>query len=74
MAAKRRAFIIRIWQTEDGGVVGQISNPQNGWRRPFRNADELWHMLVAEEAQSPPGESSHYHSASPADSEEEEQS
>ena len=45
MAANRRSFIVRVWQTEDGQLRGQISDPEDGSRRPFQDADSLWQML-----------------------------
>ena len=46
MAAERRAYIIRVWRTENGRLVGQLSDPAEGWRYPFRNAENLWRMIA----------------------------
>lgn len=35
-----------------GRLVGHISDPVEGWRRPFASLDELWRLLSG----SPPGE------------------
>jgi len=45
VAAYQRSFIIRIWQTEDGSITGQISDAQEGWRQPFRSAADLWQVI-----------------------------
>lgn len=67
MTGNRRAYIIRVWQTENGRVVGQLSDPAQGWRYPFRSAEDLWRMIAGN---SP---SSHHHpdarSASPTEGE-----
>jgi hypothetical protein len=47
MASIRRTFIVRILQSDDGSVVGQINDLHDGERRPFRDADELWRILIA---------------------------
>jgi hypothetical protein len=41
----RRAYIVRIWQTRDGRVVGQVSDPEAGWRHPFQSAADLWAVV-----------------------------
>lgn len=57
---KRRSFIVRIWRTDSGDVIGQISDPEEGVRRPFRDVAELWQLLLASLGQrSASGETPH---------------
>lgn len=48
MAAHRRAFIIRIWKRDDGQILGQLNDPEQGGSYPFKSASELWQMLVVQ--------------------------
>ena len=48
MPANRHTFIVRVWQREDGSLIGQLSDPHGEWRHPFRSAADLWRLLAAE--------------------------
>ena len=43
---QRRVFVIRIWQDMSGVRHGQVSDPEDGRRLPFRTPGELWHILT----------------------------
>lgn len=47
MPPNRHTFIVRVWQREDGSLIGQLSDPQGEWRHPFRSAADLWRLLTA---------------------------
>lgn len=38
-------FIVRVMYDDAGRMVGQLSDPVEGWRRPFATPDQLWQML-----------------------------
>ncbi|MBV7334165.1 hypothetical protein KFU94_39220 [Chloroflexi bacterium TSY] len=46
MATRRHTFIVQLWIDEDGRTYGQVRDPQDGWRRPFHNATELWALIL----------------------------
>ncbi len=43
---RRSAFVLRIWQDDDGRTWGQVSEPMTGWQRPFASLDALSHLLL----------------------------
>jgi hypothetical protein len=44
--ARRSAFVLRIWQDDDGRTWGQVMEPMTGWRRPFDGVDQLGSLLL----------------------------
>jgi hypothetical protein len=44
--ARRSAFVLRVWQDEDGRTWGQIQEPVSGWQRPFNGINDLWLALL----------------------------
>lgn len=42
---KQHTYVIRVARDALGRLVGHLSDPIDGWRRPFANADELWRLL-----------------------------
>lgn len=43
---RRTAFVLRIWQDEDGHIYGHIQEPMSGWQRPFTGVDDLCQLLL----------------------------
>lgn len=43
---RRSAFVLRVWQDEDGRIYGHIQEPVSGWRRPFTGMDALCQLLL----------------------------
>jgi len=48
--ARRSAFVLRIWQDDDGRTWGHIQEPMSGWRRPFDGVDQLSSLLLEQMA------------------------
>lgn len=47
-AVRRSAFVLRVWQDEDGRIYGHIQEPMSGWQRPFTGVDNLCQLLLAQ--------------------------
>ena len=46
--ARRSAFVLRIWQDDDGRTWGQVMEPMTGWQRPFDGVDDLCQLILAQ--------------------------
>lgn len=53
-AARRSAFVLRIWQGEDGRTWGQVTEPMTGWQRPFTSLNALNQLLLEQMASHTP--------------------
>lgn len=51
--ARRSAFVLRVWQDENGRTWGQIQEPASGWQRPFDGVDEMCRLLLAQMSGQP---------------------
>lgn len=42
---KKQTFVVRVMRDRTGRLIGQLSEPVEGWRRPFSSPEALWQLL-----------------------------
>lgn len=44
---EKHTYVIRVVRNAPGQLAGQLSDPVQGWRRPFDDPETLWQLLIA---------------------------
>lgn len=42
---EKHTYVVRVVRDAAGRLAGHISDPTEGWRRPFSTAQELWRLV-----------------------------